>query len=554
MRVKHLISLVLLCVATQFCAKQTAPTGGPKDETPPKLLKSNPQDQKVHFNDNKIELTFDELIQLNNPSEQIIITPSLSKKPEITVKKYKVTLEFKSPLEENTTYNINFRESIADLTEKNIAPVKLAFSTGSHIDSLKLTGTITDILSNAPVKNYTVAAAVYSDTFNIFKHQASWLTFTDKEGKFSLENLKAGTYLLYALDDKSKNLKVDSRSERYGFYNEPITLTQNRDSLAIETFKLDAGPLKLISARPMFSYYNIKVSKSLTDYQLRSTDQEEHLFYDLDKDLTNIKVYNTLQGRDSLQIQLVASDSIQNTLDTLLYIKFNTKPTTKDKFQAVIENANYYTDKGEFNARVKFSKPVLKLDTDSVYIHLDSLTKINFIEQECVWNSTFTLLSITKKYKAETPAATEKRKQGPQPKSSRLSYNKFKLGSASALSVELDTLPALETSVKNITPEEVGTIHTKVETSENFVLQLLGKNFEVLKEVTNQHQYSFSNLPPGTYMLRLIIDKNNNGKWDAGNFLKKQLPEPAIIYYNSKGQKDINIKANWEVGTLLITY
>src|SRR5689334_6781977 len=168
---KHRWFFIILAtiILLQQCAKQTAPTGGPKDAIPPQLVRSNPEKKGVNFKGNKIELTFDELVQLNNPREQLIITPSIGKKFEATAKKNKVTLELNSSLQENTTYNINFRESIQDLTEKNPAKIKLAFSTGSYIDSLSVTGFATDVLTDLRVKNYTVALVQASDTFNIFK-------------------------------------------------------------------------------------------------------------------------------------------------------------------------------------------------------------------------------------------------------------------------------------------------------------------------------------------------------------------------------------------------
>src|SRR5690349_2201094 len=198
MKHKGLFILLVTVLLFEQCAKQTAPTGGPKDAIPPQLVRSNPEKKGVNFKGNKIELTFDELVQLNNPREQLIITPSIGKKFELTVKKNKVTLELNAPLQENTTYNINFRESIQDITEKNAAKIKLAFSTGSYIDSLSVTGFVSDVLTDVKVKNYTVALVQAAGTFNMFKHPASWISLSDDAGKFAIENLKPGNYFLYA--------------------------------------------------------------------------------------------------------------------------------------------------------------------------------------------------------------------------------------------------------------------------------------------------------------------------------------------------------------------
>src|SRR6478609_8521612 len=101
---KHNWLLILLatCLLAQQCAKQTAPTGGPKDIIPPQLVRSTPENKGVNFKGKEIQLTFDELVQLNNPREQLIVTPSIGKKFEATARKNKVILAFNSELQENT--------------------------------------------------------------------------------------------------------------------------------------------------------------------------------------------------------------------------------------------------------------------------------------------------------------------------------------------------------------------------------------------------------------------------------------------------------------------
>ena len=42
---------------------------------------------------------------------------------------------------------------------------------------------------------------------------------------------------------------------------------------------------------------------------------------------------------------------------------------------------------------------------------------------------------------------------------------------------------------------------------------------------------SLKRLKPGKYTFRIIVDKNRNGKWDAGNLFKHEQPEEVIPYY-----------------------
>lgn len=552
------IFFVLLGILTFQCAKQTSPTGGPTDETPPSLTGSAPRHEQTNVKSSRIELQFDEAIQLNNPREQIIITPSVGKKFETTANKRKVVLDLKADLQENTTYNINFREAILDLTEKNPANVKLAFSTGSYIDSLRINGTVQDALTEKIAGNYTVALAEASDTFNIFKHPASWITITDKKGFFSIENLKPGTYTLYAFEDKSKNLIVDSKSEHYGFSAKQINLTSNIDSLKLRTFKLDVNPFKLISARTTFAYFNLRFNKSLTSYQITSSDSTIKIYSNLETDLTTIKLYNTIIGRDSLQIKVNATDSLNSTIDTLVYMKFPKKEATRDKFVASLEKATVNESNSMLSAHITFNKPIPLFNPDSAFIELDSVTRLPISEKEFVWDPNQTKVSLTKKVDLKilfpvdtSDSKTQKSKAAIQPpkKVATLHFAK-----GTFISIENDTAQSLSAPISLIKLESTGILEASVRTSENFILQLLSKTGKIVAQRSNQKEATFEDLPPDTYQLRIIIDSNKNGKWDAGNFSTKTEPEPIVYYRDRKGGKDLPLKANWTLDKLLITY
>jgi uncharacterized protein (DUF2141 family) len=553
MKYKWILIILVTSLIAQQCAKQTAPTGGPKDTTPPKLDRSEPETKGVNFKGDKIELIFDELIQLNNPREQLIITPSIGKKFELTAKKNKVTLALNAKLQANTTYNINFRESIQDITEKNPAKVKLAFSTGSYIDSLSVNGLVTDALTDQKLKNYTVALVAANDTFNIFQHPGEWISLTDEAGKFQLENLKPGNYFLYAFEDRNKNLIVDSKTEKYGFKNENITLNTNLDSVKLPVFKLDISNLKLLSARPTFAYYNIRLSKSLIDYKLAPQDTTEKLLSILESDLSTVKVYNTISHLDSLQARFQARDSLGNMVDTLLYVRFLKKESTKDKFTVNIESANLNEQKAILTATISFSKPVIHFHPDSIYVQVDSVNRIAFSKHDFTWNDHMTKINIAKKLPARPKPTSAQTKETSRPQGKKV-QNLFTLAKGFALSVEGDSIARTTKPVKIILPEEHAILSTKVQTKEDFLLQLLDRSHKIVEEAKNNKNQIFENITPGTYYLRIIIDTNKNGKWDSGNYRTKTQPEPIVYYTNPKGGKDIYLKANWQLGDLLISY
>lgn len=561
MKIRWLFFAVI-CVLVMQCAKQTAPTGGPKDETPPELKDSYPKHEQVNFKGDRIELSFTEYVQLNNPREQIIITPSVGKKFEVTNNKSRVTIELNARLQDNTTYSINFREAIQDITEKNPANIKLAFSTGPYIDSLSINGKVSDALNEKVAANYTVALAEASDTFNIFKHSASWLTLTDKKGFFSLENLKPGTYTLYAFDDKSKNLLVDSKNEMYGFLAKQITLSRNIDSLKVKTFKLDINPLKLITARTTFAYFNLRFSKSLIDYNIQAVDSATQIYASLEKDLTTVKLYNTIPNIDSLQVRVRATDSLNYKVDTLLYIKFPKKESTHDKLTATLITPSLFESNAVLSTQVDFSKPITTFNPDSMYIRLDSATRISFTEDDYSWENKRMTLLINKKidlnkFFPPDTSSTSNPTNNPKPIPGKLHKPagvSIILSKGAFISIEKDTAQELSGAFAFTKTESTAVIEVKVETTENFIVQLLNRSEKIVQQKVNQKEITFENLPAETYFLRVIMDTNKNGKWDAGNFLTKTESEPIIYYRNPKGLKEIPLKANWQVGPLLIKY
>lgn len=576
MRIR-LILFLLIGILLQQCAKQTAPSGGPKDETPPTLKGSYPKHEQTNFRGDQIELSFDEHVQLNNAREQIIITPSVGKKFEATANKGRVTLKLNARLQENTTYSVNFREAIQDVTERNPTNAKLAFSTGDYIDSLSINGKISDALSEKLLANTVVALAEASDTFNIFKHAASWLTVTDKKGFFSLENLKPGKYLLYAFDDKSKNMIVDSKNEKYGFISQPITLTNNLDSLKIRLFKLDINPLKLITARTTFAYFNVRFSKSLIDYKVQAVDSSIQVYSSLESDLTTVKIYNTIPTLDSLQIRVRATDSLNYKVDTLLYMKFPKKEATRDKFTAKLETPTLYESNSVLSATMTFNKPITKFNRDSVYIQVDSLTRIPFTEADYTWQRNNSVLQISKKLdllKVFPPDSTmlEKPKPGESTKGEVNKNERSKtqadtrpaakpkpkpelvLAKGAFVSIEADTAQRANAVLTVSKAESLAILDVKVETEENFIIQLINRTDKIVRESINQKDVSFENLNAETYVLRVVIDLNKNGKWDAGNVISKTEPEPIVYYRNPKGLKEISLKPNWHLGPLLIKY
>jgi uncharacterized protein (DUF2141 family) len=423
---------------------------------------------------------------------------------------------------------------------------------------------IYDPLRPVPVKEATVAL-YESDTFNIFKHAPVYITKTDETGLYAIENLKPGIYHVFAIDDKNRNLIVDSKTELYGFIADPIELRRNQKQIDIPIVKLDTRSLKLTNSRPYNTYYNIKLSKSLATYKL-SSEATPWLFSSFGEDQSNIRIYNTFNKADSTGIRIQARDSIFNRIDTVLFAKFSDREVKPEAFASKSEGFKVFAHKGLITGKIQFNKPLFEINYDSILYQIDSVKTITFSKADIQWDSLRNRLIIQKNFDPKLliePELTEKPKAKPNPtekgatkqQPKKVIKNRFYLGAAAFISIENDSSKASEETLRPITLEETGVISLQIQTKEeHFFVQLLDKSNNVVRVIHDNKSAIFDDVIPAEYQIRLIIDHDGNGEWSPGNFFRKIEPEPTIYYLNEKDNPTINLKANWEIGPLLITY
>ncbi len=525
------------------CANQTTPTGGPQDKIPPQLIRSTPTQNQKNFTGNKIELVFNEAIQLREAKEQIIITPSPGKEITYTAKKNTVIIEPEIKWKDSTTYSILFRESIRDLTEANPAiNLKLAFSTGSFIDSLSLSGTISDALSEKIPENITIA--IYqSDTFNIFKHSPSYITKANKLGKFRIENLKHGIYYVYAFEDKNKNLKVESTTEKYGFMSAPVNLQSNKDSLSIALFALDARPIKLNSIRGNQQTTTVSFNKALTNYTAQLNKQHPTSnYYGTNQSQIIFYHHSPISKNDSIPVQLSATDSLNQKFDSLIYLKESETKYSKEKFNVSIMEPLFDLETNSIIIEGKASKPIKQFTLDSLKINVDTLFIIPVTQNEIKYDTVNKKFIIAKKIDKKTIPS--------RIKSLGVKYNKSFL-----VSNEGDSSKQAKADLILHSTEELGILSVEIKTkSESYVVELLNTENKTIASFKNKSKHIFKNLIPKEYKIRAYIDSNKNGRWDPGNIYKRQEPEKTFFYQTPEKKFSFPIRANWELGPLVLTF
>lgn len=557
------VLILLILVSLVRCAQRTTPTGGPQDTIPPVLLSVTPANQTTGYKGQRIILTFNEDVMLNNPRQQLLITPSVGNDFEMTARRKVVYLDLNTTLRDSTTYTINFRESIQDVTEKNPASnLTLALSTGNYVDSLSIAGAVYNLLKGTYLKAASVALYANPDTFNIFTHKPEYLTITDDHGYFEFQNLRAGTYYIYAFEDKNRNALVDARSESYGFIPDPIVLTPDTTVfVSIPLINMDARPLRLISARPYNTYYNIRMSKLLDDYAIQTLDRADslRLRHTFGPDRANIQVYLPESSvTDSIPFQFAALDSIGNRFDTLLYAKKSPRPATPEAFKITTQTVELTHPQYILTTSIQANKPIRSITYDSVFYVLDSATTIPLTAEDFTFKGQ-TTVTIRKALPAESfpqPSVTQTDNfRLAQPKEQKSMINQLRLGKGALISIENDSSAAMQLKTDIKRPDNTGVISVSVQTTDpHFLVQLLRKDYTVVQKVADQTSITFRNLSPGDYLITYVSDRNANGKWDPGSFFRREEPEPVVFYHNDEGNPNVNIKANWELGPLLITY
>jgi uncharacterized protein (DUF2141 family) len=543
------------------CANIKPPTGGPRDTIPPILVESMPKNKSLNYQGNTVKLTYDEYLQIKDLKKQLIITPLLEDEYESKIKKYSVELIFPRPFPDSTTFTFNFQEAIQDITENNVTKDNVfAFSTGNYIDSISINGKVFDLFTNEPMEDYTVCLYPARDTLDIFNSKPTYLTRTNEDGLYLIENIKNGLYRLYAYEDKNSNLICDIPKEKFGFIADTLNLNHNMDSVRINAFYMDMRPLEIQREGPAGVYYEIKLNKNIIDYEIRVPDFQPPVYHNFGEDKRTIRVYNTFQKIDSIKYYFSAFDSLSQNIRDTLYIKFMETKRKKVDFTYSILPKDKENITDDFKGTITFNKPILSINADSIYFKYDSLT-YQFVPSDSLHPLdrrkdiyTFEMDLFFSEYllrlaQADTITETPKRERPsegsavtvPAKKKNELNLH---LDRATFISVEQDTMPQVNNYYSFLRTENFGIIRGTVNSDQkSFTIQLLDKQgMKVQKEIHDEFDYNFYNVKPGNYLIRVIVDNNQNGIWDPGNVFK--LKEPEDVYFFPEV---ISVRANWEI-------
>lgn len=298
-----IIGFLTSIVLFSSCANIIPPSGGDRDSLPPVLISALPKDSAVNVFPKLITLTFDEFVSLQDINSNLIVSPTLKNIPSVDNKLRNVTIKFKDSLEANTTYSLNFGNSIKDVNEGNILKeFRYVFSTGNTIDDFTYTGKV--LLAEKGSVDSTLIVILHNTTSDtaIFKNRPRYYSKINGKGNFEFKNLSGGYYSVYVLpNDISK--KYDDSTKMFAFKSMPLLVNGSivNDTLyAFEAYKRKAAG----SSSPVAN-----VANSKTENRLRYTTNLENGSQDLLSPL-QLRFLKPLKSFDSSKILFADSNYI----------------------------------------------------------------------------------------------------------------------------------------------------------------------------------------------------------------------------------------------------
>ncbi len=529
-RHSYLLSILIVLVLIESCARRGRPEGGEKDLDAPILISASPAHKSINFNKEKIRIYFDEYIKLMELNQQLVISPPMDYQPEITplgTASEFINIKIIDTLKENTTYTFNFGNSIVDNNEANpLARFKYVFSTGDYIDSLKISGTISDAFNfeveeNISVQLYEVIDSVYTDSI-IFNERPSYVGNTLDSTGFEITNLKSGKYLLIALKDVSNNYTFEPKQDLIGYHSSFITLpTDSIFHIKLFREELDFKLMRASEVNKGHIYFGHEGDPKEMKINLISPkpdDFKSALIFE--KDMDTVSYWYTPIEADSLLFEVTH----QNFIDTLTI-----RLRSKEVDSLIVSNETNATLKLRDTFTIKTNIPISKIDKTKIsIIDMDSLpvTFITYIDP----SHKRLKLDFNKQYNNR--------------------YNISLLpNSIEDLFGNVNDTLSFNTSTKH--PDDFGDINITLQNVESYpiILDLLDNKYNIIESIhsIDGKDFKFNHLTPQDYIIRVIYDTNENKKWDTGHFLRKEIPEK-VVYYNTI----LELRAYWELNETFI--
>lgn len=563
------------------CASTGRPEGGPRDMTPPVMVSSTPAPGSVNVSNGRIDIIFDENITLDDPMNKIVVSPPQKKQAQISSNGRRVRITLRDTLRDSTTYTVDLADAVRDLNEGNILDgLAIDFSTGPSIDTLMISGIVFEGRTLEPAQGMIVG--VYStpvaDTA-LTTLPMERITKTNALGRFTIRNLKPGSYRVFAINDLNHDFHWD-RSEDIAFLDRDISPS----TMAIEvtdTFTDAAGNDSLVT-RPatrflpddiLLTWFNENYKPLYLVKHERPDARRLTLEMSTRSDsLPQLTLLNTVRVGARLDREAVLQSS--PGLDSLTYWLRDTTLIGSDTLKIAarylhtdtLDNITFTTDTLTFALRQPKKKKKRDEETDSVpkleFVNIGiSSRQPQDLNMPLLFETSAPTASIDSAgFRIEElvdsvwmPVAAKIPSPPDSLQPMRL-LTEMTWKPKTKYRVTIDSLAVTDIYGNHNRPfvQEVST-HAIEDYAALFfnigdlgpdsaIVELLSSDKPVRLEPVRNGVATFEYVTPGAYYARLFIDRNHNGRWDTGCVADTLQPED-VFYFSKK----LNLKKNWDV-------
>lgn len=586
MSVKGKIPLLFVAVAAWIliissCANLGMPTGGPRDSIPPVLIETTPAYKSLNYKGDDVRFTFNEYINTQDISEELVISPPLNKRPIIRTKSKTLIIGFNEDLKDSTTYSLDFKNSIADNNERNpYKNMRFSFSTGDVYDSLRVAGIVTNAFSLVPVEKSLVMLYKNLADSAVYRVKPNYIAKTDKKGIFMIDNIAPGKYHLFSIMDNNNNLMYDEGAEEISFVDSLIvptaefvedldTLTNGVDSFLIlghTHFYPEPFYLRQFTEH-IFDQY-------IDSYKRDSKNQCIFVFNESVEDTFSVKVLNKTTTENWYQLEynenvdslvlwladttLVQSDSLvmevgyfQLDSTNQLYVKKDTLELNFKEKEDTSKKKRKSRD-GDEDEPEPIPQFIWLTSLSSTTVELNQSIGLIAPEPVSYFDSTKVHLYLTEDT-LKTPISFEMQKDTSAWRTYNISYSwepetdyTLEIDSAACINIYGISNKKLikkfsareEDYYGSLTMNLTGVIMP-------MIVQLVQNNDQEKvfheKIIKEDGKVTFDYLTPGKIKIKVIYDKNGNRKWDNGSFQDKIQPE-RVAYVNQVHK----VRSNWD--------
>ena len=588
----HTFVLAALVLLLNHCAKIPGSiSGGPKDEVPPRFVYSSPPNQSTEFKAKRIDIVFDEYLQLKDANNQFYSSPPINKKPEILLYSKTVRVTLKEPLLPDITYSFYFGESITDLNEGNISTgFEYVFSTGGHIDSLTFTGRVLnafDLKPGGKDDKVTTWVLLYDDLSDsaVYKATPTYIARADQLGFFTFSHIRPDTFRIFALRDMGNNLIFDMPTERIAFsdtlimmdqryyyssemplftsHNTPDSIKEKNPNLLnkdIILYQFEEKPVKqyrVAYERKESNMLRFVYSMPVDSIGINIVEYEPYgKWYELETSINNDTLDywltdTSLVNRQTLMVHLHSPRT--DSLNQLIY--------TDDTLRLAYE-APKQAMKSRREIRDEGDKPKSRTAVETMAITfniknggtMELTDRLQLIASQPI--ADFDISKILFQEQVDTLKKKVAFKFTVDSLNVRKAYIDWELKEDTKYFMAIDTMSF--TSIYGVFNDSTG-IDFKTQKEDYYstleitfdsvscplvVQAIIGEKENIVKEVMLEkgNVATIDYLKPDKYRLKIIFDCNGNGKWDTGDYLKKIQPEKVAYFTEPEVETHSNVK------------